>query len=122
MLRSLDPDEQSVEERAALFLGDPLDLRVAEARIQGLTVAESLRSNLIGAGTDAHLESHLSVVAAVRAGVLKSAGGPREVVSTSLLMCRCDNNDQLKMSRRPYDYYLNVKVSHMKHFLAMNIL
>lgn len=71
--RSLDPNEQSVEERAALLLGDPLDLRVAEARIQGLAVAERRRSHLVGARTHAHLESHLSLVAAVRTGVPKSA-------------------------------------------------
>lgn len=73
-LRSLDPDEQAVEERAALLLGDPLDLRVAEARVQGLAVADALGSHLVGAGADAHLEAHLSVVAAVRARVLKSEG------------------------------------------------
>lgn len=71
--RSLDPDEQPVEERAALLLRDPLDLRVAEAGVQGLAVTKRLGSHLVGAGTHAHLESHLSLVAAVRAGVLKSA-------------------------------------------------
>lgn len=69
---SLDPYEQSVEECAALLLRDPLDLGVAEARVQRLTVAERLGSHLVGAGTHTHLESHLSVVAAVRTGVLKS--------------------------------------------------
>lgn len=71
--RSLDPDEQSVEERAALLFRDPLDLRVAESRVQGLAVAERLRSHLVGAWTHTHLESHLSLVAAVRAGVPESA-------------------------------------------------
>lgn len=74
-LRLLDPDEQAVEEGSALLLGDPLDLRVAEARVQGLTVARSLRSDLVGAGANAHLEAHLSVVAAVRARILESARG-----------------------------------------------
>ena len=73
-LPSLHPDEQAVEERAALLLGDPLDLGVAEARVEGLAVAERLGSHFVGAGTHAHLESHLSLVAAVRTGVLKSAG------------------------------------------------
>lgn len=82
-LRLLDPDEQAVEERAALLLGDPLDLRVAEARVQGLAVANSLRSDLVGAGANAHLEAHLSVVAAVRAGILESAGGAGEPVRGS---------------------------------------
>lgn len=72
-LQLLDPDEQSVEERAALLLRDPFDLRVAEARVQGLAVAKSLRPHLVGARTHAHLESHLSLVAAVRTGVPKSA-------------------------------------------------
>lgn len=70
---SLDPDQQSVEQRAALLLGDPLDLRVAEAGVQGLAVAERVRSHLVRAGPHTHLESHLSLVAAVRAGVLESA-------------------------------------------------
>lgn len=73
LLRSLDPNEQSVEERAALLLGDPLDLGVAEARVQGLAVAERRGSHLVGARAHAHLESHLSLVAAVRTGVPKSA-------------------------------------------------
>ena len=33
---SLYPDEQSIEKSSALLLGDPLDLCVAEAGIQGL--------------------------------------------------------------------------------------
>ncbi|TNN67934.1 hypothetical protein EYF80_021903 [Liparis tanakae] len=61
---SLDPDQQSVEQRAALLLRDPLDLRVAEARVQGLAVAQRLRPRLVGARTHAHLEPHLGVVAA----------------------------------------------------------
>ena len=72
LLRLLDPDEQPVEQRAALLLGDPLHLRVAEARVQGLAVAERLGPHLVGAWTHTHLESHLGLVAAVRAGVLKS--------------------------------------------------
>lgn len=80
---SLHPDEQSVEERAALLLGDPLDLGVAEARVEGLAVAERLGSHFVGAGTHAHLESHLSLVAAVRTGVLKSAGREETVSECS---------------------------------------
>lgn len=82
-LPSLHPDEQSVEERAALLLGDPLDLGVAEARVEGLAVAERLGSHFVGAGTHAHLESHLSLVAAVRTGVLKSAGREETVSECS---------------------------------------
>lgn len=71
-LHSLHPHQQAVQQRAALLLGDPLDLRVAEARVQGLAVAQRLRSHLVGAGTYTHLETHLGLMAAVRTGVLKS--------------------------------------------------
>lgn len=73
LLRLFHSDEQSVEECAGLLLGDPLDLRVAEARIEGLALSERLRSNLVGAGSHTHLETHLGLVAAVRTGVPKSA-------------------------------------------------
>lgn len=36
-------------------------------------MAKRLGSHLVGAGTHTHLESHLSLVAAVRTGVLESA-------------------------------------------------
>lgn len=78
-VQSLHPDEQSIEECAALLLSDPLDLWVAEARVQGLTVAKRLRSHLVGARTYAHLESHLSLVAAVRTGVLKLHFGSKDL-------------------------------------------
>lgn len=80
---SLDPDEQPVEECAALLLRDPLYLWVTEARIQRLAVAERMRSHLVGARTHAHLESHLGLVTAVRTGVPKSAGGEPISVSNS---------------------------------------
>lgn len=80
--RSLHPHQQAVEERAALLFRDPLDLRVAEAGVQGLAVARRrlllLRPRLVGARPHAHLEAHLGLVAAVRAGVPESVSEGRE--------------------------------------------
>lgn len=51
-------------------------------------MAQRLGSYLVGAGTHAHLEAHLSVVAAVRAGVLKSAQGKEELISPRSILVR----------------------------------
>lgn len=76
---SLHSDEQAVEQRGALLLADPLDLRAAEARVQRLAGAQRITgTHLVGAGTHAHLEAHLSLVASLRAGVLKSTPGSEE--------------------------------------------
>lgn len=87
LLCSLDPDEQSIEERATLLLSDPLNLWVAKARVQGLAVAKRLRAHLVGARAYAHLESHLSLVAAVRTGVPKSVWGQGESSVSGLFPC-----------------------------------
>lgn len=44
-------------------------------------MAQGLRSHLVGAGTHTHLEAHLSLMTAVRTGVLKSGGEDKEAVS-----------------------------------------
>lgn len=68
----LHPYEQTVEQRAAALLGDPLDLGVAEARVQGLAQAQRLGAHLVGAGPHAHLQRHLGLVAAVGSRVPES--------------------------------------------------
>lgn len=76
---SLHSDEQTVEQRGALLLADPLDLGAAEARVQRLAGAQRIAgTHLVGARTHAHLEAHLSLVAALGAGVLKSRQGQKK--------------------------------------------
>lgn len=51
-------------------------------------MAERLGAHLVRAGAHAHLEAHLSLVAAVRAGVLKSAWGEGDLsVSAPFPVC-----------------------------------
>ena len=74
LLLSFHPYEQAVEEGAPLILGDPLDLCVAEAGIQGFDGSQGLGTHLIGVRPDTHLETHLGLVTAVRTGVPESGG------------------------------------------------
>lgn len=76
---SLHSDKQAVEQRGALLLADPLDLCAAEARVQLLTGAQRITgTHLVGARPHTHLEAHLSLVAPLGAGVLKSRRGSRK--------------------------------------------
>lgn len=52
-------------------------------------MAQGLRSHLVGAGTHTHLESHLSLVAAVRTGVLKSGQEDKDAVGVCFFSPFC---------------------------------